>query len=259
MPAIGGVLARRRLRRVEQALALSRELRNRYDALQSVTREGVLVQSLSSQVLDISERAADILRVDPAQTVGRSVGDLPVVMINERGMAMNPTAVLSVGTRPGDTPLVVGVTVPGMASAPVRLVQVAGRVVPHGDGDAPAVLTTLVDVTGLVIYFAVAGMVLHGALDSPVPSLPGPVAIRESVAKPAGGLGFSAITQSEWLAPKDASHHIPVSIQLRVTNGGASDLVFPVTNSLRLSIQDANGKEVVRAVISMYVSPRKES
>ncbi len=151
--ALGALLVliarqRRQVRRVEQALALSRELRNRYDALQSVTREGVLVQSLSSRVLDISERAADILRVDPAQTVGRSVGDLPVVMINERGMAMNPTAVLSVGTRPGDTPLVVGVTVPGMASAPVRLVQVAGRVVPHGDGDAPAVLTTLVDVTG---------------------------------------------------------------------------------------------------------------
>lgn len=142
------VRERGQVRRAERALALSRELRHRYDALQSVTREGVLVHSMSARVLDISERAAAILGVDPAATVGRSVGDLPVVMINERGLAMNPAAVLSVGTRPGDAPIVVGVSVPGMASAQVRMVQVAGRVVPHGDGDNPAVLTTLVDVTG---------------------------------------------------------------------------------------------------------------
>ncbi|BCU78178.1 magnesium transporter [Luteolibacter sp. LG18] len=108
-------------------------------------------------------------------------------------------------------------------------------------------VATLVDVTGLVIYFAVAGLVLHGALDSPVPSLPGPVAIHESVAKPVGGLKFSAVTQGDWLAPQDSSHHIPVSIQLRVTNEGATDLVFPVTDTLRLSIEDSNGKEMIAA------------
>ena len=71
---------RAQVRRANELLELSRELRHRYDALQAVTKEGVLVQSLSGRVLDISERAAAILGIDAASAVGRSVADLPVVL-----------------------------------------------------------------------------------------------------------------------------------------------------------------------------------
>jgi len=144
---------RREVHRANAALALSRELRHRYDALQAVTREGALVSSLSGRVLDISERAAAILGVDAASSVGQQIGDLPVVLVNELGLSMNPAAVL--GHRGGlghtgftvDSELV-GVALPGGAQAQARMVQVASQLVPAGDGDAAAVLTTLVDVTG---------------------------------------------------------------------------------------------------------------
>jgi len=144
---------RREVRRANELLALSRELRHRYDALQSVTREGALVSSLSGRVLDISDRAAAILGVDPASSVGRQLGDLPVVLVNETGLAMNPSAVL--GHRAGmgragftvDSELV-GVALPGGPQGQARMVQVSSQLVPAGDGDSAAVLTTLVDVTG---------------------------------------------------------------------------------------------------------------
>ena len=113
----------------------------------------MLVQSLAGRVLDISERAAAILGIDAKTSVGRSVGDLPVVLVNEMGLAMNPAAVL--GHRTGvaragwtvDSELV-GVALPGTDTTQARMVQVASQLVPAGDGDAAAVLTTLVDVTG---------------------------------------------------------------------------------------------------------------
>ncbi|MFC0715690.1 putative bifunctional diguanylate cyclase/phosphodiesterase [Cellulomonas biazotea] len=144
---------RRQVRRANELLELSRELRQRYEVLQSVTKEGVLVQSLAGRVLDISERAAEILGVDTEAAVGRPVTDLPLVLVNEQGLSMNPAAVLGhrgstrTGFAPGE-PELVGVAIAGPAGMHVRMVQVASRLVPAGDGENPAVLTTFVDVTG---------------------------------------------------------------------------------------------------------------
>lgn len=73
---------RRQLRRAAELLVQASELRHRYDALQVVTGEGVLVQSLAGQVLDISALAATILGLDPDLAVGRSVADLAVVLLD---------------------------------------------------------------------------------------------------------------------------------------------------------------------------------
>lgn len=142
---------RRQVRIAHELLELSRELRQRYDALQSVTKEGVVVQSLTGHVLDISERAAAILGVDASAALGRPVTDLPLVLVNEQGLSMNPAAVLGHRGRtgPGPTePELVGVALPHPEGMHVRMVQVASQLVPAGDGEQPAVLTTLVDVTG---------------------------------------------------------------------------------------------------------------
>jgi len=120
-----------------------------------VTKEGVLVQSLTGRVLDMSERAAAILGVDASASVGRSIADLPIVLLNEQGLAMNPAAMLShrtITARGGaddeDHPVLVGVARPGVAGTPPRMVQVSSQLVPAGDGESAALLTTLVDVTG---------------------------------------------------------------------------------------------------------------
>ncbi|AEI12557.1 putative bifunctional diguanylate cyclase/phosphodiesterase [Cellulomonas gilvus] len=144
---------RREVRRANDLLDLSRELRHRYDALQAVTKEGVLVVSLGGSVLDISERAAAILGVEHDASVGRHLTDLPVVLVNEQGLSMNPAAVLGYRTgRAGYTvdSQLVGVLLPGApgGGSQARMVQVASQLVAAADGDAPAVLTTLVDVTG---------------------------------------------------------------------------------------------------------------
>lgn len=144
---------RRQVHRAQELLQIARELRRRYDALQSVTKEGVLVLSLAGKVLDISERAAAILGLDVRGTIGRVIADLPVVIVNEQGLSMNPAAVL--GHRGGlaragysVSSELVGVVLPGQRGTQARMVQVATQLVPASDGDAPAVLTTLMDVTG---------------------------------------------------------------------------------------------------------------
>lgn len=139
---------RRQTKEAQRLVALSRELRHRYDVLQSVTREGVMVQSLSGRVLDMSHLAAEILGVDAGRTLGCAVADLPLVLVNEQGLSMNPASVLGMRTGAGDAPLVVGVVEHDLGDQRVRMVQVASRLVPEGDGAAAAVLTTLVDVTG---------------------------------------------------------------------------------------------------------------
>ncbi|HEX7805452.1 MAG TPA: EAL domain-containing protein [Cellulomonas sp.] len=144
---------RGQVRRARELLVMARELRHRYDALQSVTKEGVLVLSLSGRVLDISERAAAILGVDARAAVGRAVTDLPIVVVNEQGLSMNPAAVLShrsgaSGAGYSVDSQLVGIVLAGQRGAQARMVQVATQLVPVGDGSAPAVLTTLVDVTG---------------------------------------------------------------------------------------------------------------
>ena len=144
---------RRQLRRAAELLVQASELRHRYDALQVVTGEGVLVQSLAGQVLDISALAATILGLDPDLAVGRSVADLAVVLLDEHGQAVNTATALghrAQGAQRRDRPdgALVAVAQPGADGAPQRVVQVSSRLVPAGHGDAPAVLTTLVDITG---------------------------------------------------------------------------------------------------------------
>ena len=145
---------RAQVRRANELLELSRELRHRYDALQAVTKEGVLVQSLAGRVLDISERAAAILGVDATTSVGRSVADLPVVLVNEHGPGDEP------GSGPGPPDASRARRVDGRlrarrrraARAPTRRRRAWCRWRASwcrpGTATPRRVLTTLVDVTG---------------------------------------------------------------------------------------------------------------
>lgn len=132
---------RSQVHRARDLFVIARGLRHRYDALQSVTKEGVLVLSLGGRVLDISERAAAILGVDARSTVGKAITDLPVVVVNEQGLSMNPAAVPShrsgvSGAGYSVDSQLVGIALPGQHGTQARMVQVATQLVPAGDGTA---------------------------------------------------------------------------------------------------------------------------
>lgn len=131
-------------RRNAELVHVARQLRRRYDALQSVTHEGVVVQSVDGRVLDLSERAAEILGVARASVVGVEVARLPLVLLDDRGVAVSPAHVLA-GHGDGERTTVVTL-VPPVPGARPSVVQVTSRSVPAEDDEA-AVLTTVVDIT----------------------------------------------------------------------------------------------------------------
>lgn len=112
-------------------------------------------------------------------------------------------------------------------------------------------VATLVDVTGLVIYFAVAGTVLHSALNAPPPALPSPLVYRESTVVPINGLEFAAVAGSEWRAPSDSAEKTPLLVQLRLSNTTNSDILFPASRALTVSIRNSQGEETI-------LTPEKE-
>ncbi|WP_046528140.1 MULTISPECIES: EAL domain-containing protein [Cellulomonas] len=135
---------RAQTRRNAELVHVARQLRRRYDALQSVTHEGVVVQSHDGRVLDLSERAAEILGVAREAVVGVAVADLPLVLLDDHGLAASPAHVLG---RPGEPETTTVVTlVPSSPGARPSVVQVTSRGVPADDDEA-AVLTTVVDIT----------------------------------------------------------------------------------------------------------------
>lgn len=135
---------RAQARRNSDLVRVAHQLNRRYDALQSVTREGVLVLSRDGVVTDLSDRAAQVLQVPRDAVVGVPVGRLPVVLLDDRGLAVSPAQVL--GHRGGDGEATRVVTLmPPLPGDRPSVLQVTSRVV-SGDGEA-SVLATVVDIT----------------------------------------------------------------------------------------------------------------
>ncbi|ADG74433.1 diguanylate cyclase/phosphodiesterase with PAS/PAC sensor(s) [Cellulomonas flavigena DSM 20109] len=150
--ALGTVLVLLRRERVQarrnvDLVRVARQLHKRYDALQLVTSEGVVVQSRDGTVLDLSERAAQILGVTRESVVGAPVGRMPVVLLDDRGLAVNPGLVLGRhDTDPEERTTVVTLVPPGPGVRP-SVVQVTSRVMPPDEDGETSVLTTVVDIT----------------------------------------------------------------------------------------------------------------
>ena len=73
--------------------------------------------------------AAAILGVDAASSVGRAIADLPIVLLNEQGLAVNPRPCSA--TAPplpaARAPFSSGVALPGTAGTQVRMVQATSQ------------------------------------------------------------------------------------------------------------------------------------
>ncbi len=148
--AVGAARARRA---TSKALAELAVLRRRYAAVLASTSDGLLLHSATGQVVDINAAARDMFGLDGQDFTGVLVNDLPVVLVNGQGQALNPSAVLrhvpggvSRATTPIDAELV-GITRPGQPLSAARMVQVVSRMVAGGAFGAPVILTTIEDMT----------------------------------------------------------------------------------------------------------------
>ncbi len=147
---VRSVLLGRSRRRAVAELAV---LRRRYAAVLASTSDGVVLHATTGAIIDVNDAARDMLGLDGQDVVGTLVADLPVVLVNEQGQALNPAAVmrhtpvgLSRATAPIDAELV-GIARPGQPMSTMRMVQVMSRTVTGGGIGAPVVLTTIEDMT----------------------------------------------------------------------------------------------------------------
>src|SRR5450830_741406 len=144
------------LRRAQRLLGSSRvalrETRRRLDAVMEMTRDGVLMLSPAGVVLTLNGAAAQMLAVDPATSVGRSIQQLGIFLIGETGKSLNPEFVLvNRATRAGGGyapgPELVGISRPNQAAALARWVHLSSRVIASANDGGPVVLTTFADMT----------------------------------------------------------------------------------------------------------------
>ncbi len=70
-----------------------------------------------------------------------------------------------------------------------------------------------------------------------------PVRIGESKPVTEKDAEFVVVAQSEWKCGR-YQHKVPVDIQLRITNAGKSDLIFPTFDTFLLMLKDADGNMV---------------
>lgn len=121
----------------------------RLAAVLSAGRDGIVVHSADGRVVMVSDEAAQVLGVTPAEVVDHPVHQLPVRWVTEQGQDVAPGAVfarpqpMESGQQPA--PFVVGAE--PRRGGPVRWVQVSTRAAVAADGGSE-LLTVLADVTG---------------------------------------------------------------------------------------------------------------
>lgn len=140
---------RRRRAGIEELAAAVGAAERRLAAVLAAGRDGIVVHSADGRVVMVSEEAALVLGVNPAEVVDRPVHLLPVRWVTEHGQEVAPGAVFARpqaqvnGEHPA--PLVVGAE--PHRGGPVRWVQVSTRAAVAADGGTE-LLTVLADVTG---------------------------------------------------------------------------------------------------------------
>ena len=153
MAAVFGVRAALAARARHRAVSELAVLRRRYAAVLASMSDGVVLHSTSGAIIDMNVAAREMLGLDGQDFAGSLVADLPVVLVNEQGQALNPAAVmrhvpggLSRESAPIDAELV-GIARPGQPMSTMRMVQVMSRMVTGGGVGTPILLTTIEDMT----------------------------------------------------------------------------------------------------------------
>ncbi|WP_082091991.1 putative bifunctional diguanylate cyclase/phosphodiesterase [Demequina pelophila] len=129
----------------EAVVAQEARLRSQFEAVMAHTRDGVLISTLSGDVALVSDVAAAILGIDPAEVVGRPVARLPLRVVDAKSQPLGPAEAFTASS--DGRPRIVGV--PGRRGPDdVRWLQVEARTVQDGP-EGPLVVTSLIDAAGL--------------------------------------------------------------------------------------------------------------
>jgi len=72
-----------------------------------------------------------------------------------------------------------------------------------------------------------------------------PLRVRESKPVIVNNAKFEAVAQAEWRTGVD-DKSVPIEVQLRITNQGTSDQIFPTFDTFGVRIVDADGRKVAR-------------
>ncbi len=131
----------------DDALRKERSTRKQFEAILSSARDGVLIASRTGEIVVLTETAAHMMGVDKGAVLGTPLSMLPFNAVDEHGVPLPVHAVFTPG-RDDNKARVIGV--PGRrGSEDVRWLHVSTRTVPDSfDGDT-AMVTTLMDTTGL--------------------------------------------------------------------------------------------------------------
>ncbi len=140
---------RRRREAVGQSAAAVGAAERRLAAALAAGRDGIVVHSADGRVVMVSQEAAFVLGVSPAEAVDKPVHLLPVRWVTEQGQDVAPGAVFArpTATVNGEPPAPFVVGAESQRGGPVHWVQVSTRAAVAADGGTE-LLTVLADVTG---------------------------------------------------------------------------------------------------------------
>jgi len=130
----------------DAALENERSLRHQFEAVMTSARDGVIVTTETGNVALVSEVAAGILGLKPADVAGSPLSRLPVRAVDGHMRPLLPAAALA-PTEDG-RPRVIGV--PGRrGDDDIRWLHVRSRRVEDGPDGQPLTVTTIMDTSGL--------------------------------------------------------------------------------------------------------------
>ncbi len=131
----------------DEALRNERATRKQFEAILSSTRDGVVITSRTGDIVVLTASAAHMMGVDKSGALGMPLSMLPFKAVDEHGAPVLIHEIFA-PSRDDNAARVIGVQ-GRRGTEDVRWLHVTSRVVPGGfDGDS-AVVTTLMDTTGL--------------------------------------------------------------------------------------------------------------
>jgi hypothetical protein len=95
-----------------------------------------------------------------------------------------------------------------------------------------------------VISLLLCGLPVIAGIAAVQPAPPEPFRVSESKPVTTNDATFVAVAEAEWKAGKLASDNTAREIQLRITNVGKTDAVFPTFDTFGLTIRKADGTEI---------------
>lgn len=131
----------------DEALRKERSTRKQFEAILSSARDGVMITSRTGEIVVLTEMAAHMMGVDKGLVLGAPLSMLPFKAVDAHGVPLLVHEVFSPG-RDDERARIIGVQ-GRRGSEDVRWLQVMCRTVPDGFEGDTAVVTTLMDTTGL--------------------------------------------------------------------------------------------------------------